>query len=68
MPNDESRNYTLPDDKDRLNLQMNRELKIWAKGYAKRTNTTLTGIITQHFLDLKREEEILRGHVDVEQI
>lgn len=51
------KNNTLPDDKDRLNLQMDKDLKAWAQDYAKRHHTSLTQLITDHFVELRREEE-----------
>lgn len=68
MSEDRPSRSSLPEDKDRLNLQLNKALKHWAKGYARRKNTTMTALITQHFERLKEEEDNLRGHIDVEQI
>jgi hypothetical protein len=47
----------LPDGKDRLNLQINEELKEWAKSYARRHHTTLTQLIADHFVSLRKKEE-----------
>lgn len=48
---------SMPDDKDRLNLQIDRDLKAWAQDYARRMHTSLTQLITDHFVDLQRGEE-----------
>lgn len=59
-----SKRTTLPDGKDRLNLQIDEDLKEWAKDYAKRHHTTLTQLIADHFVSL-RDKELGEG---VEQI
>ena len=61
-------NGMVPEGKERLNLQLEGDLKRWAKDYAKRNHTTMTAIITKHFRELQAEDRRLRGYVDVEQI
>lgn len=46
----------VPDGKDRLNLQVDEELKKWAQTYAKENHTSLTQIITDFFITLKKEK------------
>ena len=53
-----------PDEKSRLNLVLNRNLKNWIQQYAKRHHTTITTIITTHFVVLRKEED----GIGVEQI
>jgi hypothetical protein len=48
---------SLPKDKDRLNLQIDKGLKRWAQDYAKKRHTSLTQLITDHFVNLQKEEE-----------
>lgn len=48
---------SLPDDKDRLNLQIDKDLKVWVRDYARRKHTSLTQLITDYFVELKKEEE-----------
>lgn len=48
---------SLPEDKDRLNLQMDKGLKRWAQDYARMRHTSLTQLITDFFVDLQKEEE-----------
>jgi hypothetical protein len=51
-------------DKARLNLLIDPELKEWAHGYASRYHTSLSAIITHHFVTLKERE----AKPDVQQI
>jgi hypothetical protein len=52
------------DEKSRLNLVLDRNLKDWVQQYARRHHTTITTIITSHFVDLRKEED----GIGVEQI
>lgn len=47
----------VPEGKDRLNLQIDEELKKWAQEYARRHHTSLTQMITDHFVDLRKQED-----------
>lgn len=40
----------------RLNLRLPPELLCWAKEYAKKTNTTVTKIVTDHLLGLRKTD------------
>lgn len=48
----------------RLNLLIQPELKQWAHAYAKKRGKTVSGIIMEHFVELREQE---RG-ADVQQI
>lgn len=48
----------------RLNLLIHPELREWARSYAKKKHTSISGIITDHFVRLKEEEH----NLNVEQI
>ena len=48
----------------RLNLLIQPELKKWAHNYAKRKGKTVSGLIMEHFVELREQE---RG-ADVQQI
>ena len=37
-------------------VQIDEELKEWAKDYARRHHTTLTQLIADHFVDLRNKE------------
>ena len=50
--------------KARLNLLLDEKLKRWAVRYAKRKNTSLTQLITDHFVILRDKEK----GIDVQQI
>ena len=43
--------------KARLNLKIESDLKEWAMSYAKRNNTDVTSMITDHFRHLRQLEE-----------
>lgn len=43
-------------EKRRLNLKVDEELVEWAFDYAERRNTTVTQLITDLFMDLRRRE------------
>ncbi len=45
------------DGKVRWNIRLTPELDVWAKAYAKRNGTTVTGLFLQYLSDLKRREE-----------
>lgn len=47
----------VPEGKDRLNLQIDDELKRWAQDYAKRNHTSLTQLITDYFVELRKRED-----------
>ncbi len=53
-----------PQDKARLNLLIDPELKEWAHGYATRYHTSLSAIITHHLVTLREKE----AKPDVQQI
>lgn len=40
----------------RLNLRLSKELLLWAKEYAKRTNTTVTQLIADHLRELRAKD------------
>lgn len=48
----------LSDDKERLNLILPSDLKVWLQKYAAKRNTTVTALIVQHFSALRAEDEI----------
>lgn len=54
--------------KTRLNLMIDEDLKKWAMEYAKRNNTTVTSMITDHFRHLRRLEESEQHEDIVDQI
>jgi predicted nuclease of restriction endonuclease-like RecB superfamily len=47
----------VPDGKDRLNLQIDEDLKKWAQEYARRHHTSLTQIIIDHLVVLRKQED-----------
>ena len=51
------RSNSLPEDKDRLNLQMDRDLKKFAQDWCKRNNTTLTQAITDMWVRVRKSEQ-----------
>ncbi len=53
-----------PEQRARLNLLIDANLKDWAKGFASRRQTTVTAIITDHLVKLRDMET----SADVEQI
>lgn len=40
----------------RLNLRFHEDLAEWAKKYAKKRRTSVTQIVTDHFVDLREKE------------
>lgn len=56
--------------KSRLNLKIDRDLKDWARGYAKKRGTDVTKLITEYFIFLREQEhqEELRNADYIEQI
>lgn len=56
--------------KSRLNLKIDRDLKDWARDYAKRRGTDVTKLITEYFIFLREQErqEELRNADYIEQI
>jgi hypothetical protein len=54
-------------EKKRLNFKMDKELVDWASGYAERHNTTMTQLITNHFMALRIREAVARAQ-DAEQV
>jgi hypothetical protein len=50
--------------KTRLNLLIDDDLKQWAMDYAKRNNTTVTSMITDHFRHLRQLEDA-EQHEDI---
>lgn len=45
--------------KSRLNLKVDKELKDWVMGYAKRRGTDVTKLITEYFIFLQEQERRL---------
>lgn len=45
----------LPQGKARLNLLLDADLKAWVHEHARKNHTTVTAIVVEHFLALKRE-------------
>jgi len=43
--------------KARLNLKIDRNLKKWVMGYAKRRGTDVTKLITEYFIFLREQEQ-----------
>lgn len=43
--------------KARLNLKIDRDLKRWVMGYAKRRGTDVTKLITEYFIFLREQEQ-----------
>ena len=54
--------------KTRLNLLIDADLKEWAMEYAKRHDTTVTSLITDHFRHLRNLEESEQHEDIVDQI
>jgi hypothetical protein len=54
--------------KTRLNLLIDADLKEWAMEYAKRHDTTVTRLITDHFRHLRNLEESEQHEDIVDQI
>lgn len=57
----------VPGERRRLNLKLEEELASFAFDYAERNETTVTQLITDFFVDLRRQEEE-RMASDAEQI
>jgi len=53
---DESKKTPAQPGKSRLNLMIDEELKEWAFDYADRQGTTVTQLITAHFLFLQHHD------------
>lgn len=47
----------VPEGKDRLNLQIDKDLKDFGQDYAKRHQTTLTQLFKDYLVALKKKEE-----------
>jgi len=43
--------------KARLNLKLDKDLKVWVMDYAKRRGTDVTKLITEYFMFLREEEQ-----------
>lgn len=43
--------------KSRLNLKIDKDLKRWVMGYAKRRGTDVTKLITEYFIFLQEQEQ-----------
>lgn len=43
--------------KSRLNLKIDKDLKKWVMGYAKRRGTDVTKLITEYFIFLREQEQ-----------
>lgn len=54
----------IPESRARLNIILDKDLKDWAHEYARRQHTTVTSLITDHFVELRERE----GGIGVEQI
>lgn len=55
------------EEKDRVNMKIDAELKKWAVDYAERWQTSLTQIFVDHLIEL-RKREVLDMQRDAEQI